>query len=325
MNNNELLNKVNKIREQLNDSVIGQEHLIEALLISYLCKGHLLIEGLPGLAKTRAVKKFSEAVSSQFGRIPFTPDMLPSDITGNDIFNPDEHNFQFRKGPVFTNILLADEINRAPAKVQAALLEAMQEKQVTINGNTYSLPEPFVVMATQNPQDQEGTFLLPEAQKDRFLMNVILNYPGVENELHILKLVRSETNSESNKNLVRCTTEEITAIRNEIDSVYVSEVIDLYIVKLVQATRMDNKDNIVVNDLKNIISYGAGPRASISLDLCSRAVAWLSGRDYVTGDDVKSIAKDVLRHRIKLSLRAVHEGWTIDKALDILLQKVTVA
>lgn len=325
MNRKELLNKIINIREQLNENVIGQEHLIEALLISFLCKGHLLIEGLPGLAKTRAVKKFSEAVSSRFGRIQFTPDMLPSDITGNDIFNPETHSFQFREGPVFTNILLADEINRAPAKVQAALLEAMQEKQVTINGNTYSLPEPFVVMATQNPQDQEGTFLLPEAQKDRFLMNVVLDYPGIENELHILRLVRHEASSGSNPGVLKCMPEEIMAIRDEIGSVYVSEIIDLYIVKLVQATRMNDMDELIASGLKGIISYGAGPRATLSLDLCSRAVAWLSGRDYVTGDDVKSVAKDVLRHRVKLSLRALHEGWTVDKALDILLQKVTIA
>lgn len=325
MEKEQLPSKINNVRTYLNQRVVGQERLTDALLISLLCNGHVLIEGLPGLAKTRAVKNFADAMSACFGRIQFTPDMLPSDITGNDIYDPSSSSFRFQKGPVFTNMLLADEINRAPAKVQAALLEAMQEKQVTVNGKTYLLPSPFMVMATQNPQEQEGTFTLPEAQKDRFLMNVILDYPSEQDELAVLRLVKQEEKQPIKTEEVSCTMAEIQMMQEEVRQVYVSEIIEQYIVKLVQATRAGTMTASRLSDMKDVISYGAGPRATLALDLCARAFAWLSGRDYVEGDDVKYVSKDVLRHRIKLSLRAVHEGWTPDKVLDALLQKVTLA
>lgn len=325
MEKDNLLSKVESIRLHLNRQIIGQEHLIDALLISLLCEGHLLIEGLPGLAKTRAVKSFSEAVSTAFGRIQFTPDMLPSDVTGNDIYDPSTHTFRFQEGPVFTNILLADEINRAPAKVQAALLEAMQEKQITVNGKTYRLPSPFVVMATQNPQEQEGTFLLPEAQKDRFLMNVVLSYPSEQDEIEVLRMVRKEKLQKEESKVVSCSVEDVWEMQAKVRQVYVSEVIERYIVKLVQATRMESDAAGQIKELEGVIVYGAGTRAALALDLCARACAWLSGRNYVTGDDVKYVAKDVLRHRMKLSLRAVHEGWTMEKVLDELLTKVSLA
>lgn len=322
MISNDLSAKIEEIRREQNLQQIGQQHLTNALLISLLCEGHLLIEGLPGLAKTRAIKNFSQFISCQFGRIQFTPDMLPSDITGNDIYNPASLSFLFSHGPIFGNIILADEINRAPAKVQSALLEAMQEQQVTINGKSYPLPSPFLVMATQNPKDQDGTFILPEAQKDRFLMNIVLSYPSEEEELEVLRLVRNEAQSESAVPAPLCSIEEIKQIQDEIKQVYVSDVVERYMVRLVQATRPEVGS---LFNLKEIIASGAGPRATLALDKCARAVAWMSGREFVTGDDVKQVAKDVLRHRIKLSLKALHEGWNVEKVLDKLLFNITLS
>lgn len=325
MASNKFFEKVEKIRNSQNEKIVGQESLTNALLISLLCEGHLLIEGLPGLAKTRAVKNFAGCVSGTFGRIQFTPDMLPSDITGNDVFDPESSSFKFIPGPVFGNIILADEINRAPAKVQSALLEAMQERQITVNGNTYPLPSPFLVMATQNPKEQEGTFVLPEAQRDRFLMNIVLSYPSEQEELDILRLVRKEVQMAVTENRPLCNMDEIKQMQEEVRQVYVSNLIEQYIVRLVQATRPENTGFGKHTPLKEKIIYGAGPRATLALDKCARAVAWLSGRDFVSGDDVKQVAKDVLRHRIKLSLKAFHEGWDADKVLDDLLLNVSLS
>lgn len=325
MSSNQLLEKIEEVRSLQNKKVIGQEHLTDALLISLLCEGHLLIEGLPGLAKTRAVKHFSECISGRFRRIQFTPDMLPSDITGNDIYDPATLSFKFTQGPVFGNIILADEINRAPAKVQSALLEAMQEGQITINGRSYQLPSPFLVMATQNPKDQEGTFDLPEAQRDRFLMNIVLSYPSEQEELEVLRLVRNEEQEDSTISFLPCSIEEIKQIQDTIKKVYVSDVIEQYMVRLVQSTRPESASDRQDMGLDGIIVYGAGPRATLALDSCARAMAWISGRDFVTGDDVKQVAKNVLRHRIKLSLKAFHEGWDVDKVLDKLLLSVTLS
>ena len=317
------LEKIDQLKNYQNSKVIGQEHLTNALLIAMLCDGHLLIEGLPGVAKTRAVNSFAKCMSCEFGRIQFTPDMLPSDITGNDIYNPQTTSFSFCKGPLFANIILADEINRAPAKVQSALLEAMQECQVTVNGKTHLLPSPFLVMATQNPQDQEGTYMLPEAQKDRFLMNVILSYPSETEELKILQLIRNEDTNTETQTPPHCSQEELMQAKKEIRKVFVSDVIEQYIVRLVHATRPENQHK-TANTLNGIITYGAGPRATLALEKCARATAWIAGRNFVTGDDVRNVAKDVLRHRIKLSLKAMHEGWSVDKVLDTLLLNTTI-
>lgn len=317
----ELVKKIETVEEYQNQKVVGQSHLTDALFISLLCEGHLLIEGLPGLAKTRAVKQFAACVSSSLNRIQFTPDMLPSDVTGNDIYNPTSLSFRFVKGPIFGNIVLADEINRAPAKVQSALLEAMQEQQITVNGNTYPLPSPFLVLATQNPQEQEGTFALPEAQKDRFLMNVVLSYPNEQEELEVLRMVRTEDRKTTAGSVPSCSPDEIKQMQQEVRQVYVSDMAERYMVRLIQATRPETEIG-ESGSWKELIVYGASPRATLALDNCSRAVAWMSGRDYVTGDDIKRVAKDVLRHRIRLSLKAWHEGWDVDKVLDELLLQV---
>lgn len=293
------------------------------MLISYLSGGHLLIEGLPGLAKTRAVKRFASYVSAQFGRVQFTPDMMPSDLTGNDIYDQSSQSYRFVPGPVFTDIMLADEINRAPAKIQSALLEAMQERQVTVNGNTYSLPAGFVVMATQNPQEQEGTYQLPEAQKDRFLMNVVLDYPSETDEIEILSLVRKEQEGENGVQ-IQLTAQNIIDIRKEIGRIYVSKTIEKYIVLIVRATRPGSDVLRAASVPDNCLIYGAGSRAAIALDQCARTVAWMDARDYVSGDDVKKVARNVLRHRIRLSLGAEHRGWSVDRLLDVLLDTVTV-
>ena len=317
----ELVKKIETVKEYQNKKVVGQSHLTDALFIALLCEGHLLIEGLPGLAKTRAVKQFATCVSGRLNRIQFTPDMLPSDVTGNDIYNPTSLSFRFVKGPIFGNVVLADEINRAPAKVQSALLEAMQEQQITVNGNTYPLPSPFLVLATQNPQEQEGTFALPEAQKDRFLMNVVLSYPNEQEELEVLRMVRTEDRKTIAVSVPSCSPDEIRQIQQEVRQVYVSDMAERYMVRLIQATRPETEIG-KSSSWKELIVYGAGPRATLALDNCSRAVAWMSGRDYVTGDDIKRVAKDVLRHRIRLSLKAWHEGWDVDKVLDELLLQV---
>lgn len=313
---------------QLGQKILGQRHLTDRLLIALLSDGHLLVEGAPGLAKTRAIKSLAELIDSDFHRVQFTPDLLPSDLTGTDIYEPLQSTFKFQKGPLFHNIILADEINRAPAKVQSALLEAMAERQITIGKTTHLLPELFMVMATQNPIEQEGTYPLPEAQLDRFLMHVNVDYPSTDVESRIMELAHREALQKvqnnpqaTEKNLVQISTLQIKQARAETLEIYLSEPIKEYIVQLILATR-----NPVgyCEELKNLIEYGASPRGSISLERVSRARAWLSGRDYVSPDDVQSLAHDTLRHRIILSFSAEAEGIDTDHVISRLLALVPV-
>ena len=300
--------------------IIGQETLVNRLLIALLADGHLLVEGAPGLAKTRAIKELASAVAGDFHRIQFTPDLLPSDVTGTEVYRPEDGSFKFQHGPVFHNLLLADEINRAPAKVQSALLEAMAEHQVSFGRETFPLPDLFLVMATQNPIEQEGTYPLPEAQLDRFLMHVKVGYPDREAETDILHLVRKETAIRSTTVTppIRLDEAEIFAARKAILALHMAEPVERYIVELVMASRKAE------GRLQGWIEYGASPRGTISLDQCSRALAWLEGRDFVTPDDVQQIAHDVLRHRLILSFEAEVQGVTTDDAVDELIRQVAV-
>lgn len=306
----------------LTEQVIGQERLANRLLISLFSGGHLLVEGVPGLAKTRAIKVLSEALEGNFHRIQFTPDLLPSDITGTEIFRPESGSFSFRKGPVFHNLLLADEINRAPAKVQSALLEAMAERQVSVGRDTYPLPDLFLVMATQNPIEQEGVYPLPEAQLDRFLMHVTVGYPDAEAELGILDMVRQEDRLQAEKKVppVMCQ-DDIFAIRNEILDLHMASSVEGYIIQLVIATRQPENFG---DKLGKWLELGASPRGTIALDRCARAHAWLAGRAYVTPEDVQNVCSDVLRHRIIPSFEAEAEGYTRDHILTELLAQVPV-
>lgn len=310
-------------------SIIGQELVIERLLIGLLANGNLLVEGLPGLAKTRAIKALSKNLEADFSRIQFTPDLLPSDVTGTEVyFSTDSGSeFKFEAGPIFANLVLADEINRAPAKVQAALLEAMEERQVTVSGKTHKLPPLFMVMATQNPIEQEGTYPLPEAQMDRFLMHVQINYPPVEDEVEIIRLVRgeeqpTETPGESGEgSSSRISQEVIFEARQRISEIHVSEEIDRYIADIVYATRTPEKYE---EELASWIEVGSSPRASIGLDKCSRVRAWLSGKDYVSPEDVQAIAHDVLRHRMILSYTARGSGVDANSVIDRIIELVAV-
>ncbi|MBA2651549.1 MAG: MoxR family ATPase [Tatlockia sp.] len=308
----------------LNTRILGQQDLVSRLMIALVADGHLLVEGAPGLAKTRAVKELSSVVEGDFHRIQFTPDLLPGDLTGTDIFHPETSTFVFQPGPIFHHLILADEINRAPAKVQSALLEAMAERQVTIGGKTYPLPELFLVMATQNPIEQEGTYPLPEAQLDRFLMYVKIGYPDVKVEYDILTLAREEASGKVNSNLAAIKPlSQVTLFeaRRQVLQVHTSEALENYLVQLVVATR----NPIVYSDeLARWLRYGASPRATIALDRCSKAHAWLNGRDYVTPEDIHVIAHDVLRHRILLSFEAEAEGISSDDFIDSLLRLVAV-
>lgn len=311
----------------LNDRILGQEDLTSRLLIALLADGHLLVEGAPGLAKTRAVKELSQAIEGQFHRIQFTPDLLPGDLTGTDVYRPEDGSFVFQPGPVFHNLILADEINRAPAKVQSALLEAMAERQVTIGSKTYPLPELFLVMATQNPIEQEGTYPLPEAQLDRFLMYVKIGYPEAEVEKNILKLARNEAQSKKSTptksaNKIKTVSQKtLFAARNEILNIYTSEALESYIVNLVLATRNPKPYS---DKLHGWVRFGASPRATISLDRCAKAHAWLKGRNFVTPLDIQTILHDVLRHRILLTFEAEALGITTDDFLDELIRLVAV-
>lgn len=313
----------------LNTRILGQKELISRLLIALLADGHLLVEGAPGLAKTRAVKELSMGVEGSFHRVQFTPDLLPGDLTGTDIYRPEDTSFIFQPGPIFHNMVLADEINRAPAKVQSALLEAMAERQVTIGSQTYPLPELFLVMATQNPIEQEGTYPLPEAQLDRFLMYVKIHYPDVAVEHDILTLARREAYaalvpSKSEKNphpIQRITQRELLEARKQVLNVHSSEALEHYLVQLVVATR---NPRLYSEELHRWLRYGASPRATISLDRCAKAHAWLAGRDYVTPEDIHAIAHDVLRHRILLTFEAEAEGINSDDFLDELLRLVAL-
>lgn len=314
------------LKDYLNSRILGQKSLISRLLIALLADGHLLVEGAPGLAKTRAVKELAEVIEGSFHRIQFTPDLLPGDLTGTDIYHPEDGSFVFQPGPIFHHLLLADEINRAPAKVQSALLEAMAERQVTIGSKTYPLPELFLVMATQNPIEQEGTYPLPEAQLDRFLMYVKIGYPDALVEHEILALSRREALT---NDVAQMATQRINPLsqralfegRQQVLKVHTSEALETYLVQLVIGTR----NPIAFSDeLARWLRYGASPRATIALDRCSKAHAWLAGRDYVTPEDIHSVAHDVLRHRILLSFEAEAEGVSTDDFIDELLRLVAL-
>ncbi len=324
----EVKDKIIGLQKYLDSQIIGQKDLVKKLIITLLADGHALLEGAPGLAKTKAIKTLSECIRASFNRIQFTPDLLPSDITGSDIYIAERGDFEFKKGPVFANLVLADEINRAPAKVQSALLEAMAERQVSVGGKQYRLPDLFMVLATQNPIEQEGTYNLPEAQLDRFLMYIKIDQPDAEVERKILKLVRSEQLGTKEQNadwqeftkaVGKISIEDVLSARHEVLSMHVSEALEEYLVQLIVATRQPAKYDI---SLKDSILYGASPRATIALDKCAKINAWLDGRDFVTPDDVHAVIYDVLRHRIILSFEAQAEGLTADNIITSLLKLV---
>lgn len=311
------------LREWLSNQIVGQSALVERLLIALLADGHLLVEGAPGLAKTKAIQSLSEGIEGSFQRIQFTPDLLPSDITGTEIYRPESASFNFQQGPIFHNLVLADEINRAPAKVQSALLEAMAERQVSVGRETFDLPDLFLVMATQNPIEQEGTYPLPEAQLDRFLMHVRIGYPDVSAEKKILALSRGEAIAgQAPKPDNEMSQQTILDARKDTMQIHMSDAVDEYLVQLILATR--NPGNIS-EKLAGWIEFGASPRATIALDRCARAHAWLNQRDFVSPDDVVAVAHDCLRHRLILSYEAEADGITSDMAIDELLNLVPVA
>ncbi|SHJ33802.1 AAA family ATPase [Cycloclasticus pugetii] len=314
---------IEQLKNTITAQIIGQEVLVERMLIALLADGHILVEGAPGLAKTRAINVLSKGIEADFHRVQFTPDLLPSDLTGTDIYRPQQGTFEFQKGPLFHNLVLADEINRAPAKVQAALLEAMAERQITVGGASYQLPSLFMVMATQNPLEQEGTYPLPEAQLDRFLLHIKIDYPKAAHEKEILHLARSEekgSNAQKTQNKA-ITQQQLFAAREEILDVYMSDELEDYLLQLILATR---EPAAYGDDLAAWIQYGASPRASIALDRCSRAKAWLNQRDFVTPEDIQNIAYDVLRHRLIMSYEAEAEGITADRFIKELIARVAV-
>lgn len=307
--------RVRKLNEWLNTRVVGQPILTQRLIIALLCGGHLLVEGAPGLAKTRVIKELARGVRGEFHRIQFTPDLLPSDVTGTEVFRPEDGTFHFQQGPIFHNLLLADEVNRAPAKVQSALLEGMAEHQVTQGRETFKLPDLFLVMATQNPIEQEGTYPLPEAQLDRFLMHIQVGYPPPQQELRILRIARDEILNEDATPPLVLEEEEIFEARKEISELHMADSIERYIVALVTHTRSSSIEGV---------EYGASPRATIALDLGCRTVAWLDGRAYVSPEDVHNVVHDVMRHRIILSFEAEAQGTTVDSIVDESLKMVPV-
>jgi MoxR-like ATPase len=304
--------------------IIGQSHLINRMLIALLCDGHLLVEGAPGLAKTRAIKVLAESIEGDFHRLQFTPDLLPADLTGTDIYRPQEGTFEFRKGPLFHNLILADEINRAPAKVQSALLEAMEERQITVGDRSYALEDLFMVMATQNPIEQEGTYPLPEAQLDRFLLHVEVGYPTVEDERRILVLNRDEAKS-GQRDAFRppelLSLESIMQARQDILRLHLADELEQYIINIVVATRDPGRVN---ESLSGQVMYGASPRASMGIDRAARAHAWLAGRDYVGPEDIQAVASDVLRHRLVLSFEAEADGVSANSVIERILDGVGV-
>jgi MoxR-like ATPase len=298
--------------------IVGQDHLLERLLVSLLARGHLLVEGVPGLAKTLSVKTIAQAITGDFKRIQFTPDLVPADLVGTRIYNQRVGDFQTSLGPVFTNLLLADEINRAPAKVQSALLEVMQEHQVTIGRETHKVPEPFLVMATQNPIETEGTYALPEAQVDRFMLKVLVGYPNEMDEFVVVERVTGRMSPV----VPVMTTERLVELQREVDQVFVDPTLMEYVVRLASATR--NPAEYGIGDVAKYITYGASPRASINLVLAGRALAYLRGRRYVTGQDVQDLALDVLRHRIVLSFEALSEDVTADDVVKRVLARIPI-
>lgn len=308
-----------ELRAYMNDRIVGQSAFIDRLLVTLLCDGHLLVEGAPGLAKTKAIKTLSNCIDADSHRIQFTPDLLPSDITGSDVYRPETNKFVFQKGPIFQNLVLADEINRAPSKVQSALLEAMGERQVTIGNQTYQLPDLFMVMATQNPIEHEGTYHLPEAQLDRFLMYVKINYPDINAERQILKIVQSEEKQEPLPSFPKLSQQMIFDAKKEVLGTYMSEELQEYIIQFIMATRHADKYDA---DIARMISFGASPRGTIALDIVSRAMAWLNNRDCVMPSDIQSVIHDVLRHRIILSFEAKSQGISSEQVLDLLMKRV---
>ena len=315
------VNAFSQLKSYLDTQIIGQPQLTQALLIAILADGHLLVEGPPGLAKTRAVNALAKGVEGSFQRVQFTPDLLPADVTGTDIYRQQTSEFVFEKGPLFHNLILADEINRAPAKVQSALLEAMAERQVTVGKNTYPLSDLFMVMATQNPLEQEGTYPLPEAQLDRFLLHLSIDYPGAEHELDILRLTRGEAISDMQATTQQISQSELFSARKAILGLYLAEPLEKYLVQLIVATREAAE---LDEQLGRWIEYGASPRATIALDKCARAHAWLEGRDFVAPDDIQAVLHNVLRHRIILSYEAQADGISKDDVISRILELVAV-
>ncbi|MEM6912217.1 MAG: AAA family ATPase [Verrucomicrobiota bacterium] len=308
------------VRREVARVVVGQEKLVERLLLALLCDGHVLLEGVPGVAKTLTVNSLAKAMHAAFSRIQFTPDLLPGDLTGTLVYDPREHQFTPEKGPIFANLLLADEVNRAPAKVQSALLEAMQEKQVTLGKETFPLPRPFLVLATQNPIEQEGTYQLPEAQVDRFMFKLKVGYPSTDEELEVMRrMARAEPMLEVEPVL---TLAALVEMRGALEEVFLDEKVERYILRLVQATRDPEAAGL---DWQRYIRFGASPRASIYLSLAARGQAFLEGRDYTTPQDVKEVAHDVLRHRVAISYRAEAEGLDSDVLLERLLKQVPLS
>ena len=310
---------ITDLTEGMNRTIVGQSHLVNALLIGLLSDGHILLEGVPGLAKTLAIKTLASLIDAKVGRLQFTPDLLPADVIGTLIYSQKEEKFSVKKGPIFANFVLADEINRAPAKVQSALLEAMQEHQVTIGDDTFKLPNPFLVLATQNPIEQEGTYELPEAQVDRFMLKVIIDYPTIEEEK---KIIRAHINDSFETPRAVIDTEKIVKARNLVKQVYIDERIEQYIADIVFATRYPEQYQL--KDMKNYISFGGSPRASINLALAARACAFIKCRGYVVPEDVREVAADVLRHRIGLSYEAEASNVTADDIVREILNKVEV-
>ena len=321
----EIQNALIALKNHIAEEIIGQDVLVERMLIGLLADGHILVEGAPGLAKTRAINVLSHGIEGDFHRVQFTPDLLPADLTGTEIYRPQQGTFEFQKGPLFHNLILADEINRSPAKVQAALLEAMAERQITVGQATYKLPALFMVMATQNPIEQEGTYPLPEAQLDRFLLQVKVDYPNAEHEKAILRLVRAEARQIGQKSMKKSFTPMTQATlfeaRNAVLDLYLAEPLEDYLLQIILATR---KPKVYGDDLASWLQYGASPRASIALDRCARAKAWLSERDYVAPEDIQEMAFDVLRHRLILSYEAEAEGMTTDDVIKELIARVPV-
>ncbi|RLL55087.1 MoxR family ATPase [Mariprofundus sp. EBB-1] len=315
---------VYQLIERVQQQILGQDELINRMLIALLADGHLLVEGAPGLAKTRAIKVLADGLEGDFHRVQFTPDLLPSDLTGTEIYRPQDASFKFQSGPLFHNLILADEINRSPAKVQSALLEAMAERQITVGNVTHQLPELFLVMATQNPIEQEGTYPLPEAQLDRFLMHVRIGYPDAVTEKAILRLTRDEMLQDSKagqSSHTKISQADLFAARKEAMQLYMADELEDYIVHLVMATRHPEQYN---DDLARWIQFAASPRATIALDRCARAHAWLAGRDFVSPEDIQAIAPDVLRHRVLLSFEAEAAGISSDDVISELLKRVAV-
>ncbi len=313
---------IRPLQEFLNSQIVGQQHLLERLLVALLADGHLLVEGAPGLAKTKAIKTLADGIEADFHRVQFTPDLLPADITGSDIYRPEDGSFQFQAGPIFHNLVLADEINRAPAKVQSALLEAMAERQISVGRTTYPLPELFLVMATQNPIEQEGTYPLPEAQMDRFLMHVKVDYPSPDSERQILRLAREEAGGQATAAFTPLSIAEVLDARKRCLAVHMAADVEEYLVQLILATRTPGAYG---SDLGQWLDYGASPRATIALDRCSRVLAWLDDRDFVTPDDIRNAIHDVLRHRLILSFEAEANGITPDQVIDSLVTLVPSA